>query len=57
MYFILGSCNVNKVEVLEPFLQSNIDDGKTEASTESEVYDIGQILSSQNASNLSDHQK
>ena len=28
-----------------------------EVSTQSEVYDIGQILSFQNALNLSDHQK
>ena len=57
MYFVLDSCNVNKVEVSEPALESNTSDGKTEVSTESEVYDIGQILSSQNASNLTVHQK
>ena len=57
MYFILDSRNINQVEVSEPSLQSNTGGGKTEVSTEPELYDIGQISSSKNASNLSDHQK
>ena len=57
MYFILDWCNVNQVEFWEPSLQSITSDGKTRVSTESGVYNVGQILSSQNASNLSDHQK
>ena len=57
MCFILDSWNVNQAEVLEPSLQSDDGDGKTEVSTESEVYDIDQILSFQNESNLSDYQK
>ena len=57
MYFILDSCNVNQVEVLEPSLQSNAGDGKMRVPAGSKVYDIGQILPSQNASHLFDHQK
>ena len=52
MYFILDSCNVNQVEVLEPSLQSNAGDGKMGVPAGSKVYDIGQILPSQNASHL-----
>ena len=42
---------------MEPFLQRNNSDGKTEFLTETEVCDIDQMLSLQNALNLSDHQK
>ena len=46
MCFVLESCSVNQAEVLELSLQSDSSGGKTEVSTESEVYDIDQILSS-----------